>query len=63
MHYKIYENKTAVNAVNFLYEVKDIFPFYITHVLTDNGLEFTDRFVSKNKKPTGNHQFDLKSTG
>jgi transposase InsO family protein len=60
LHYKIYENKTAVNAVNFLEEVKDIFPFYITHILTDNGLEFTDKFVSKNKKPTGNHQFDLR---
>lgn len=60
LHYKVYENKTAVNAVNFLEEVKDIFPFYITHILTDNGLEFTDKFVSKNKKPTGNHQFDLR---
>jgi transposase InsO family protein len=28
--------------------------------LTDNGLEFTDKFISKDKKPTGNHQFDLR---
>jgi len=27
-------------------------------MLTDNGLEFTDRFVTKNKKVSGNHKFD-----
>jgi hypothetical protein len=27
-------------------------------VLTDNGLEFTDRFVTKSKQVSGNHQFD-----
>ena len=59
LHYKVYENKTAINAVDFLEEVKGIFPFYITHVLTDNGLEFTDKFVIKNKKPTGKHKFDV----
>lgn len=62
LHYKVYENKTASNAVDFLEEVKGIFPFYITHILTDNGLEFTDKFVSKNKKPTGKHKFDVRCT-
>jgi hypothetical protein len=27
-------------------------------VLTDNGLEFTDSFVTKDKKVSGNHKFD-----
>jgi len=27
-------------------------------MLTDNGLEFTDRFVAKGKKVSGNHKFD-----
>ena len=27
-------------------------------ILTDNGSQFTDRFTSKNKQPTGKHAFD-----
>ena len=59
MYFKVYENKTAANAVCFLDECKSYFPFYISHVLTDNGAEFTDRFTSKKNKPSGGHQFDL----
>jgi transposase-like protein len=58
MYYKVYENKTAQNAVAFVEECKDFFPFYISHILTDNGLEFTDKFVGKEKKVSGNHIFD-----
>ena len=58
MYYKVYENKTAANAVLFLQECKDFFPFYITHILSDNGLEFTDKFVGKEKTVSGNHIFD-----
>jgi len=59
MYYKVYENKTAQNAVEFLKECKAYFPCYITHILTDNGLEFTDRFVGKTKEASGNHTFDI----
>ena len=59
MYYKVYENKTAQNAVLFLQECKEFFPFYITHILTDNGLEFTDKYVGEEKnKVSGNHPFD-----
>ena len=58
MYYKVYENKTAKNAVAFIEECKNFFPFYITHILTDNGLEFTDKFVGKEKRVSGNHIFD-----
>ena len=58
LYFKVYENKTAVNAVHFLEECKSYFPFYISHVLTDNGGEFTDRFTSKKKKVSGGHEFD-----
>jgi transposase InsO family protein len=58
MYYKVYENKTAQNSVAFIEECKNFFPFYITHILTDNGLEFTDKFVGKEKKVSGNHIFD-----
>ncbi|SFV63466.1 Mobile element protein [hydrothermal vent metagenome] len=58
MYYKVYENKTAENAVLFLQECKEFFPFYITHILTDNGLEFTDKYARGKNKVSGNHQFD-----
>ena len=58
LYYKVYENKSSDNAVSFLKECKEYFPFYITHILTDNGGEFTDRFVSKDKKVSNNHKFD-----
>jgi len=58
MYYKVYENKTSQNAVSFVEECKAFFPFYITHILTDNGLEFTDKFVGKEKRVSGNHIFD-----
>ncbi len=41
---------TKGDIILFLKECKEYFPFYITHILTDNGGEFTDRFVSKNKQ-------------
>jgi hypothetical protein len=37
---------------------KDFYPFTITHILTDNGLEFTDKFVTKDKQVSGKHKFD-----
>jgi hypothetical protein len=32
---------------------KDFYPFTITHILTDNGLEFADKFVTKDKQGSG----------
>lgn len=49
---KLYDAKTADNAKDFMKHCKEFYPFDITHVLTDNGLEFTNRLlVSKNGKP------------
>ena len=59
MYFKVYENKTGSNAVDFLAECKSYFPFYISHVLTDNGAEFTDKFTCKKNKASGNHDFDM----
>jgi len=58
MYYKVYKHKSSANAVAFFKECQAFFPFYITHVLTDNGLEFTDKFVGKTKTVSGNHIFD-----
>jgi transposase-like protein len=49
LFYKVYDAKTSANAENFMNECIAFFPFGITHVLTDNGLEFTNRLL-KNKK-------------
>jgi transposase-like protein len=49
LYYKIYDAKTSANTEGFMKECLAFFPFAITHVLTDNGLEFTNRFL-KNKK-------------
>ena len=62
MTYWIYENKTAENTVDFMDKCLDFFPFVLTHILTDNGLEFTNRLlVSKSgnscQKPS---KMDLK---
>ncbi|MBK8357296.1 MAG: DDE-type integrase/transposase/recombinase [Saprospiraceae bacterium] len=49
MYYKVYKNKTAQSATDFLALCKSFFPFYISHVLTDNGLEFTNSLIRSKK--------------
>lgn len=49
LFYQIYDSKTGANAEDFMNKCLSFFPFVITHVLTDNGLEFTNRLL-KNKK-------------
>jgi transposase-like protein len=51
MYYKVYDNKTAYNADCFLDECLEFFPFDITHVLTDNGMEFSNK---RHKSKKGN---------
>ena len=59
LYYKVYKNKSSANAVEFLKECKEYFPFYISHILTDNGLEFTDKFSRGQNRVSGNHKFDI----
>ena len=59
LYYKVYKNKSSQNAVEFLKECKEYFPFYITHILTDNGLEFTDKWARGKGVVSGNHKFDV----
>jgi hypothetical protein len=33
----------------------------IKNILTDNGSQFTDRFTSKTRTPSGRHMFDVAS--
>ena len=49
LYFKVYDAKTSDNTEDFMNECLAFFPFGITHVLTDNGLEFTNRLL-RNKK-------------
>lgn len=49
MYYKVYENKTTENTDLFFDECIAFFPFIITHILTDNGFEFTNRLIRSKK--------------
>ncbi len=52
LYYRVYDAKTSENAESFMLECLEFFPFGITHVLTDNGLEFTNRLL---KSKTGKY--------
>jgi transposase-like protein len=47
--YHIYDAKTADNTVDFMNKCLAFFPFKITHILTDNGLEFTNALLISKK--------------
>jgi transposase-like protein len=49
MYYKVYGTKTAKSTNDFMDECLSFFPFDITHILTDNGLEFTNRLLKSKK--------------
>lgn len=49
LFYEIYQNKTAQNTEDFMDQCLEFFPFEITHILTDNGLEFTNRLLKSKK--------------
>ncbi len=54
----IYPDQTEVSSADFLRKVHHACPVHIQTILTDNGTQFTDRFTSKEKVPTGKHVFD-----
>lgn len=47
--YYIYEDKSAASTEDFMERCLGFFPVYITHILTDNGLEFTNRLIKSKK--------------
>jgi transposase-like protein len=49
MYFEVYDAKTSENAEEFMNKCLSFFPFGITHVLTDNGLEFTNRLIKSKK--------------
>jgi transposase InsO family protein len=60
VHLAIKPHKTAAAARSFLNGLAKACPIRISHILTDNGKEFTDRlFGSRARQATGEHEFDL----
>ena len=51
LYYQIYPDKTALSTADFFDKCLEFFPMTITHILTDNGLEFTNRLI---RSKTGN---------
>lgn len=49
LFYWVYQNKTAENTEDFMDKCLEFYPFKITHILTDNGLEFTNRLIKSKK--------------
>ena len=49
LFYRVYEAKSSENTEDFMNRCLEFFPFEITHVLTDNGLEFTNRLIKSKK--------------
>ena len=49
MYYKVYEAKMSQNTESFMIEYLDFFPFELTHVFTDNGLEFNNKLIKFKK--------------
>ena len=50
IYYRVYDAKTSENAKEFMKKCLEFFPIVkATHVLTDNGLEFTNRLIKSKK--------------
>ena len=47
LYFEVYDAKTSENTDKFMNNCLEYFPFNITHVLTDNGLEFTNSGTSQ----------------
>ena len=58
VYFRIYANQTEASSTDFLRRLRKVAPMKIQTILTDNGSQFTDRFTSQGKRPSGKHVFD-----
>ena len=58
VYLEIHPEKSAQCAIAFLERLTAAAPFKITKLLTDNGAEFTDRFLTGGDQPSGPQDFD-----
>ena len=54
-----YRDQSDRSSTDFLRRLKQAAPMKIKTILTDNGSQFTDRFTSTTRVPSGQHVFDL----
>ncbi|PZR02313.1 MAG: IS481 family transposase [Archangium gephyra] len=59
----VYADQTEASSCDFLWRLHQAAPMRIAKVLTDNGSQFTDRFTTKRKTPSGAHAFDKRCAG
>ena len=57
---RVYADQSEASSVDFLERLHEAAPMKITKALTDNGSQFTDRFTSKAREPSGQHHFDVR---
>ena len=56
---RTYRDQSERSSTDFLRRLKRAAPMKIKTILTDNGSQFTDRFTSTTRSPSGKHAFDL----
>ena len=56
---RTYRDQSDRSSTDFLRRLKKAAPMKIKTILTDNGSQFTDRFTSTTRAPSGKHAFDL----
>jgi hypothetical protein len=59
VYMRIYRDQTERSSVDFVRRLKRTAPMKIRTILTDNGSQFTDRFTTRGRVPSGKHVFDL----
>ena len=59
VYFRIYKDQSESSSCDFLRRLQRTAPMKIVKLLTDNGSQFTDRFTSRLKQPSGQHAFDL----
>jgi len=57
---RVYADQSESSSVDFLERLHEAAPMKINKALTDNGSQFTDRFTSKAREPSGQHHFDVR---
>ena len=58
VHVRSYKDQSEASSTDFVRRLHAAAPMKITKILTDNGSQFTDRFTSRGKQPSGHHAFD-----
>jgi transposase InsO family protein len=58
VYLRTYRDQSQTSSSDFLRRLAHTAPMTLKNVLTDNGSQFTDRFTSKTRTPSGKHVFD-----